>query len=365
MSQKVSQPWDRNVSHRPPIIRETELAREQKKNPSTEEERLVMSNYRIRSGMDLVSTEVPEILYRIEGLLRADGGRMSITGQWKSEKSLLAEYLALSIAKGDDWLGFKTTPGNVLYVNLEIAEEKFQERTQDFCHDLRYQASDVSRFKAVTILDENLSLDSATSVVEQLLSESENSGFRVETLILDPRARLVAQSENEEVVIKKLCENVDKVLRNSPGLSVVFVTPMGKDPTKGAIGHSRFAGWVDTDIAIVKDSRLSCSKKLQIVGRDTEGTDIHLDFSYPLHRVTTVQEDVRNEKVDRAKKFVLAQLNQGEMARQQLLRLARTGNHSHYAYTTALKDLTESGQIESVQAPGPGNRKLLRIKPHT
>ena len=65
-----------------------------------------------------------------------------------------------------------------------------------------------------------------------MLDECQARNFKVNVLILDPRARLVARSENEEVVIKALCDNADTLLANNPGLSVVIVTHMGKDPHK-------------------------------------------------------------------------------------------------------------------------------------
>ncbi|MFC1992049.1 AAA family ATPase, partial [Chloroflexota bacterium] len=111
------------------------------------------NKFNIRTGLDLVTSSVPDIPYRIIGLLRANGGRLSLTGQYKSEKSLLAQEMAMRMAKGDDWLGFKTIPGNVLYANLEISNEKFQERTQDFYSSLGYDTRNLSNFNSMTILD--------------------------------------------------------------------------------------------------------------------------------------------------------------------------------------------------------------------
>ena len=318
-----------------------------------------------RSGIDLVTTAVPDIPYRIQGLLRANGGRMSLTGQWKNEKSLLAEEMAMRVAKGDDWLGFKTTAGNVLYVNLEISAEKFQERTQDFYSALGYELGNLSRFMTMTIPDTNLAIDLSTSIVQEILDKLREGGFPVETLFLDPRARVVTNSENEEVIIKSLCDKIDLVLKNNPGLSVVFVTHMGKDPSRGAIGHSRFLGWVDTNINIVKHKNLTCNKQLEVIGRDTEKMDIGLEFDYPIHKVTQIEATERKLRVSEAKKFFLAQLANGEKEEQKLRQLARAKGHSDYAIWTALKELKKAGDIEGAKAPGPGNRKILKLTSET
>jgi len=284
---------------------------------------------------------------------------MSLTGQWKTEKSLFTQEMAMRLAKGQDWLGFKTMPGNVLYVNLEISEEKFQERTQDFFHALGYKLGNLSRFRAITIIDTNLGIDNGTGMLTELLEKARQDGFPVDVLILDPRARCVAKSENEEVVIKALCDNVDKVLKSNPGLSVIFVTHMGKDPTKGAIGHSRFVGWLDTDIKIVKDQKLLSGKKIEIKGRDTEQTEIGLKFHYPLHSVVEVEEHTRRQKVHSCSQFIQSQLagTGGEMEAQKMRQLAFSNGHSDYAFWQARTELLEQGRIRIEKASGQGNRK--------
>ena len=88
-------------------------------------------------------------------------------------------------------------------------------------------------------------------------------------------------------------------------LSVVIVTHMGKDPTKGAIGHSRYSGWLDTEIRINKSPKLRCDKELEIIGRDIEKAIISLNFSYPRHYVMNIEEMARKTKVEAAKEFII------------------------------------------------------------
>ena len=315
----------------------------------------------IRSGYDLVANPVPDIPYLVLGLLRSNGGRLSITGQYKSEKSLLAHYLALVVAAGQDWFGFKTTQGNVLYVNLEISEEKFQERTQDFDSILQSSKAVLKKLKTITVLDRNLYLDLSTDTIQKILGYGMQNGLRIQLLILDPRARLIGGSENEEANIKHFCDNVDKLLVQNPGLSVVIVTHMGKDPTKGAIGHSRFSGWVDTEITVVKSPKMISNKELHIVGRDVERSVIPLNFSYPLHEITEIVKDARESKVDTAKKFIVTQLQGTAQSEQQLRIDARERQISDYAFHTAIRELKDENKVEAIPAGGQGNRKLLKL----
>ncbi|MFC1911709.1 AAA family ATPase [Chloroflexota bacterium] len=315
----------------------------------------------IRSGYDLIINPVPEIPYRVLGLLRANGGRLSITAQYKSEKSLLAQYLSLTVVAGIDWFGFKTTQGNVLYVNLEISEEKFQERTQEFQNILLYKEHILDRFRTITVLDRNLALDLSTTILQEILNNSAFGGIKIDLLILDPRARLITGSENEEVIIKRFCDNVDFLLANNLGLSIVIVTHMGKDPTKGAIGHSRFSGWLDTEITVVKNPKMISNKELHIVGRDVERSIIPLDFNYPLHEVVAIEQTARESKVETAKKFIVTRLESAQQSEQQLRIDAKVANISDYAFHTAIRELKDENKIETLHAGGQGNRKLLKL----
>ncbi|MFC2017154.1 AAA family ATPase [Chloroflexota bacterium] len=316
---------------------------------------------RIRSGTELILNPVPSIPYRILGLLRVNGGRMSLTGQYKMMKSLLAHDLGFKVAAGEEWLGFKTIRGNVLYVNLEISEEKFQERTQDFQSVCEYDTKVLHRFSEVTILDRNVNINSSTVIIQRVLDKCKETGFKVDMLILDPRARLISGSENEEVIIKRFCDNVDTLLTNNPGLSVVIVTHMGKDASKGAIGHSRYSGWLDTEIKIVKSTRQDCDKLLEIVGRDTERTTIALDFDYPMHYVVAAEQVARKTKIDIAKEFILSHLKGEDMTEQQLRTEAMGQSISDYAFHTAIRELKDKRKIIAIQASGRGNRKVLKL----
>lgn len=315
----------------------------------------------IRSGYDLVTNPVPDIPYRALGLLRSNGGRLSITAQYKSEKSLLAQYLGLAVVAGKDWFGFKTMTGNVLYVNLEISGEKFQERAQDFQSQLKYEKDTLDRFKTITILDRNLALDLGITVIQAILNDSAADGARIDLLILDPRARLITGSENEEVIIKRFCDNLDVLLSHNPGLSVVIVTHMGKDPTKGAISHSRFSGWLDTEITVVKSPGIISNKELHIVGRDIERSMMPLDFNYPLHEVAAMERSARESKVATAKKFILARLQDNPQTEQQLRLDAKERGISDYAFHTAIRELKDEGTMATLPAGGQGNRKLLSL----
>ena len=302
---------------------------------------------------------MPPILYRILGLLRAKGGRMAIVGQYKTKKSFLALLLALCIAAGLAWLGFRTIIGNVLYLNLEISAEKSQERIQDMQNVLKLDEQALRHFREITILHKNLSLDEGIKELQDVLDYCRSDGYEVNVLILDPRARLIRGSENDEQAIKSFCDNIDRLLAQNRNLSVVIVTHMGKDPSKGAIGHSRFSGWLDTELKIVKDNRHD--KILDIIGRDFEATKIALDFNYPIHVVSEDQQIERKTKVDEAREYILTRLGEHLRSEQKLRLNALKQGITDYAFHTAIRELKDEGWIKSVQAKGRGNKKILKL----
>ena len=287
---------------------------------------------------------------------------MSITGQKKKKKSFLAMDLALRISAGEDWMGYSTTQGEVPYINLEISKEKFQERVKDIQNILQYNMESLIRFHEKTIRSRNLAIDEDIDRVQKILDKCTTKGFRIDTLFIDPRAKVIRGSENEETTIKDFCDNIDKLLAKNPGLSVVIVTHMGKDPTRGAIGHSRFSGWLDTEISIsMPKSEEKFDKRIEIIGRDAEDATMALNFKYPMHYVDVAEQFVRNEKVNAAVKFIIEQLGEKVRSQQKLRQKAMIKGISDYAFYKAIRELKDQKRVKSVQAKGVGNKKLLKL----
>ena len=75
--------------------------------------------YPIRSGLEAITTDVPEIDYIIEQKLRKCA-KVSTLAKWKAGKSFFTIQMGMAISAGEEFLGFKTTRSNVLYVNFEM-----------------------------------------------------------------------------------------------------------------------------------------------------------------------------------------------------------------------------------------------------
>ncbi len=83
----------------------------------------------IVSAPDFVATDLPAPDEVIHGVLH-QGSKIIVGGASKSFKTWNLVDMAVSVASGTSWLGFDTTPGKVLYVNLEIQPAFFRHRIE-------------------------------------------------------------------------------------------------------------------------------------------------------------------------------------------------------------------------------------------
>ncbi|MDL2294092.1 AAA family ATPase [Ruminococcaceae bacterium OttesenSCG-928-D13] len=85
------------------------------------------------TAQELEREDIPPLDYVIEGLLPK--GLTILGGPSKSYKSYMCLDMALSIAGGNDFLGFPTMQGDVLYLALEDGKRRLQKRQRQICPD--------------------------------------------------------------------------------------------------------------------------------------------------------------------------------------------------------------------------------------
>jgi hypothetical protein len=83
----------------------------------------------IQSWDQFEAEVIPEPMPLVHGVLDV-GAKMVLGGGSKSFKSWVMADLALSVANGAEWIGFKCSPGRVLYINLEIRKFYFRKRVR-------------------------------------------------------------------------------------------------------------------------------------------------------------------------------------------------------------------------------------------
>lgn len=313
--------------------------------------------FNIRSGKEAIEADVPEIDYIVEQKLRRQA-KVSVIGKWKTGKSFLTIQMGMAIAAGVEFLGFKTTQSNVLYVNFEISEEMFKQRIQDMHHKLSY---DLSRFNYLTVTD--LSLDMHTRELDELLTQSIAEGFTVEVLIIDPRWHAIRRDSNQDEVLNTFCVNLDKIIKQyKVTLIIVHHEGAGTPSDKAGKGSTVFDAWLDGWFKIKPQSLDPRARDIDIWSRDSERESIVAIFDYPIHTVAPNLVVERKAKTDRAKQCILQLLQQkGDAPEKEVRFYVLERGHSDYAFWRARKELLEVNRVKVYKGPGAGNRRIIGL----
>lgn len=180
--------------------------------------------------------EIPEVL--VEGVLYR-GGTMMLCGPSKSHKTYTLLDLALAVAEGSGWLGFKTSPVPVLYVNLELQDHAVNKRLVQICSARGLPAPTTLHFcnlRGVIV--------TAGELARQLPKLIKQLGIGL--VILDPHYKVSAASGAEENSNDQqgqlLAEFESMCGKNGAALVVAHHFAKGDSSTKNAIDRASGGG---------------------------------------------------------------------------------------------------------------------------
>ncbi|MCA1995933.1 MAG: AAA family ATPase, partial [Armatimonadetes bacterium] len=154
----------------------------------------------------------PEI---VKGVLFR-GAKMMIAGPSKARKTFVLTDLAVSVATGTPWLGFATSPAEVLYVNLELQSFAFRERRQ------RIVEAKVAANTPVRLWTWHLRGYGVTLPIIRKTLMEHCLKHQIGMLILDPTYKLNQQGqENAAEDVGRLLNEFEQVAREADA-AVVF-----------------------------------------------------------------------------------------------------------------------------------------------
>ncbi len=245
---------------------------------------------------DLLSWQPPPHYNIISGGVLNVKSRMLIFGDEGSWKSILALHTAHCIARGGKWLGFYTSPANVIRLQVELPMYEDRDRMIKYCKGSKsiYLAKD-NHTDITDELDEKATYwaypTNAISRTEQFIHIDESSGWEslrrniyscIDTLpplplvvILDPLYKMFNRNISEEQDLKPLIDKIDMIMEDAskliPGISFIIVHHTRKTKTdnagnllsmgsQDATGSRALLRWVDTILRIdpqPNDSSLS------------------------------------------------------------------------------------------------------------
>lgn len=221
-------------------------------------DRSCASEWKILSAAQLCS-EPPEAPAEIIIGLLYSGGTMMLSGPSKAHKTYTMLAAGIAIATGRDWLGFRTVPCPVLYLNLEL---------QDFALETRVRA--ITTALGVAVPSE-LHVANLRGVMVSLDLLEERVGPLIEKIgaklvIVDPHYKISAASGVEEnsnddqaaflYRIETLCA------KSGAGVMIAHHFSKGNASAKNAIdraaGGGALARWPDVVMTLTEHDEAGC-----------------------------------------------------------------------------------------------------------
>jgi hypothetical protein len=200
----------------------------------------------------------------IDGLL--DQEAMTVLyGESNTGKSFVALDMAYHIATGRDWAGRRVARMGVVYVAAEGGKGT---RKRVRALRLRFGKANVPMAFLMVPVD-LLHADADTGpLIERIRQFAANlpQPLKVGLIVIDTLSRALAGGEeNRSADMGALVANLDRI-RQAIGAHILVVHHAGKDPAKGARGHSLLRAATDTELEIT-NWQLAVTKQ-----RDLEGS---------------------------------------------------------------------------------------------
>lgn len=204
----------------------------------------------------------PEV---IEGVLRK-GRKMILTGASKAGKSFLLVELAMALATGSKWLGFKCRESKVLYINFEIPKDSFTDRLR------AVSAARGMTMRAFSSKFDCLSLRGYARQFRQLLPSLKHKVKKgvYDVVIIDPIYKTLLGDENDARVVAEFCNALDS-LSTETGATIIFCHHHSKSAGEGVAAQNRSSG--SGVFARDPDAIIDL---LEIVPYDTDGTPLEV-----------------------------------------------------------------------------------------
>lgn len=196
------------------------------------------TRYKMKSAVDVLRSE--PIKWRIKGVI-PERGIAAIYGPSGSGKSFLVVDMAINIAKGADWFGYRAKPCPVVYVCLE-GEAGLSVRLA--AYRIKGSIPKTIEFidQPVNLLDTKDLRDLVTAIKANQMGEG--------IVIVDTLNRAAPGADENSSAEMGQIINSCKLIQQGVGGLVLLVHHSGKDATKGMRGHSSLHAALDAAIEV-------------------------------------------------------------------------------------------------------------------
>ena len=151
----------------------------------------------------------------IDGILR-QGHKMLLAGPSKAGKSYALIELAIAIAEGGGWLGWRCAQGKVLYVNLELDRASCLHRFRDVYEAMRLAPASLGNIDVWNLRGKSVPMD---KLAPKLIRRAARKEYIA--IIIDPIYKVITGDENSADQMAHFCNQFDLVC-NDLGAAVIY-----------------------------------------------------------------------------------------------------------------------------------------------
>ena len=250
----------------------------------------------------------------IEGILR-QGHKMLLVSSSKAGKTFALVELAIAIAEGRRWLGFRCKQGPVLYLNMELDEASFDDRLKKV-----YEKMELTKTnrKNIDIVHLRGKVELLGKLIPQITRTMKSREYAA--VILDPTYKLGIGDENAAEAVIKFTNAIDRIA--NAGASVIYAHhhSKGAQGAKASMDRASGSGVFARDADALLDmielripkERMDEVKaeygervtawRLEATLREFPRIEpVNLFFSYPLHEIDAggILEEANLEETER------------------------------------------------------------------
>lgn len=215
--------------------------------------------------------KAPELIH---GMLR-QGHKMLLAGPSKAGKSISLIELTIAIAEGMPWLGWPTTQGRVLYVNLELDEASALHRFKEIYEALGWQPNNLDNIDIWNLRGKTAPMD---KLAPKLIRRSEKRGYIA--VIIDPIYKVLTGDENSAEAMAYFTNQFDKIATELNS-AVIYAHHHSKGAQGGKKSMDRSSGsgvFARDPDAIIDLVELELTEGIKQVQTDRLVLDIYLKW---------------------------------------------------------------------------------------
>ena len=303
---------------------------------------------KVLSASELLSEEVPEVKWCVDGLIPSNGFGM-IAGESGCGKTWLLLSLSIAVASGTPWLGtFTTTKGNVLFIDEESGISLLKHRL------LKLGEPEEMRSLPIYFATfEQLKMDTAQG--KALLEATiKKTGARL--VVIDSFVRIHDSDENSAGEMSRVTEALSRIARDLNCAIVVAhharkpSSQASKEPGHMVRGTTEIKAAVDVHLFVTRDKNgaIRIEHEKARYGKTVEPVLVELEEdSEGRIRLSCVKEAVA--KLEQAKAAIVEALTGAE---QPILRrdleaiVCREKEISQRTFAEGLGELRNDGKLE-------------------